>query len=65
MDDVRHDLSISLTLWATDTVTDLVTGSVAQSCAAGNIYDEEANALRLAEQMVRELFRRRRAQLGL
>lgn len=64
-DDVRHDIGISVELYHAGTVSRITGGNIAVTCGAGDIHDEEANAVRLAEQMVRELFRRRRKQLGM
>lgn len=65
MDDQRHDIGLVVMIYRESEIEPVVNGNVSKTCAAGNIYDEEANALRMAEQMVREAFRRRRVQLGL
>ena len=58
------DISVVVTLWnPPDRPTmQLVTGNITVTTGATDTHDQEANAVRLAEQMVREAFRRLRVQ---
>lgn len=67
MNDPQHDFAIAVRLYECGGIKEIVTGNVSpvsDPSGTTTLADQEENAVRLAVQMVRELFRRRRRQLG-